>query len=87
MRTWSPGFDPCPPGWSPILLLGRDPELLVQPYPLWFLAGFLSLGRSSIGFTWGEMALPFLTLLAQILVYLTLSLVLSLVCLPAAWLP
>jgi ABC-2 type transport system permease protein len=37
----------------------------------------LLLGSSSLGFTWGEMALPFISLLAQTLVYTTLALLLS----------
>jgi ABC-2 type transport system permease protein len=35
------------------------------------------LGRSSMGFTWGQMAIPFLSLLVQTLVYATLGLLLS----------
>lgn len=37
----------------------------------------LMLGSSSLGFTWGEMLVPFLTLLAQTLVYVALGLLLS----------
>ena len=35
------------------------------------------LGRSSLGFSWGEMLVPFLSLFAQTLVYVTLGLLLS----------
>ena len=35
------------------------------------------LGRSSMGFNWGQMAIPFLSLLVQTLVYATLGLLLS----------
>ena len=35
------------------------------------------LGGSSLGFNWGQMAVPFLSLLAQTLVYATLALMLS----------
>jgi len=35
------------------------------------------LGRSSLGFDWGQMAVPFLSLLVQVLVYATLALLLS----------
>jgi ABC-2 type transport system permease protein len=37
----------------------------------------IMLGQSSLGFTWGQMALPFLTLLVQLLLYATLGLLLS----------
>ena len=37
----------------------------------------LMLGGSSLGFTWGEMLVPFLTLLAQTLLYVALGLLLS----------
>jgi ABC-2 type transport system permease protein len=49
---------------------------------LGWLGFSLLLGGSTIGITWGRMALPFLPLLAQILIYATLALVLSMV-LPA----
>lgn len=35
------------------------------------------LGRSSMGFTWGQMAIPFVALLVQIIVYAALGLLLS----------
>lgn len=37
----------------------------------------LFLGRSQLGFDWGQMAIPFLSLLVQILVYASLALMLS----------
>jgi ABC-2 type transport system permease protein len=44
---------------------------------LGWLGFSLQLGGSSLGFNWGEMAVPFLTLLVQILFYAALALVLS----------
>jgi ABC-2 type transport system permease protein len=44
---------------------------------LGWLGFSLMLGRSSLGFSWGEMLVPFLSLFAQTLVYVTLGLLLS----------
>ena len=44
---------------------------------LGWLGFSILLGRSSLGFTWAEMAIPFLSLFAQILLYATLGLLLS----------
>ena len=49
---------------------------------LGWLGFSLVLGRSSLGFSWGQMLVPFLSLLAHTLVYVTLGLLLSL-CLPS----
>jgi ABC-2 type transport system permease protein len=49
---------------------------------LGWLGFCILLGNSSLGFTWGQMAVPFLTLFVQTLVYATLALLLSMV-LPA----
>lgn len=51
-------------------------------HALGWLGFCLLLGNSSLGFTWGQMAAPFLSLLVQILVYASLALLLSMV-LPA----
>ncbi|MBN2149667.1 MAG: ABC transporter permease subunit [Anaerolineales bacterium] len=59
---------------------GRLLGLLAASLSIMFLGwlGFcLLLGGSSLGFNWGEMAVPFLSLLAQILVYASLALLLS----------
>ncbi len=59
---------------------GRSLGVLTAASAILFLGwlGFcLLLGSSSLGFTWGEMALPFLSLFAQTLVYTTLALLLS----------
>jgi ABC-2 type transport system permease protein len=45
---------------------------------LGWLGFALMLGRSSLGFTWGQMAVPFLPLLAQTLIFATFALMLSL---------
>jgi len=44
---------------------------------LGWLGFSVMLGRSSLGFTWAEMAIPFLPLFTQILLYATLGLLLS----------
>jgi len=44
---------------------------------LGWLGFCLMLGRSNLGFGWGEVVVPFLSLLAQTLVYATLALLLS----------
>ena len=44
---------------------------------LGWLGFSLMLGSSSLGFSWGQMLVPFLALLAQTLVYVTLGLLLS----------
>ena len=44
---------------------------------LGWLGFSLMLGRSTLGFTWGEMLVPFVSLLAQTLVYVALGLLLS----------
>ncbi len=49
----------------------------VSIHLLGWLGFSLMLGRSSLGFNWGQMLSPFLSLLAQTLVYLTLGLLLS----------
>ena len=59
---------------------GRLLGLLVAALSIMFLGwlGFcLLMGGSSLGFNWGEMAVPFLSLLAQVLVYAALALLLS----------
>jgi len=54
-------------------LLGAALSIMI----LGWLGFSLLLGRSSLGFSWGEMALPFLSLLVQTLIYATLGLLLS----------
>ena len=44
---------------------------------LGWLGFCLLMGSSSLGFNWGDMAVPFLSLLAQVLVYAALALLLS----------
>ena len=44
---------------------------------LGWLGFSLLLGTSSLGFTWGEMAVPFISMLLQILIYAALALMLS----------
>jgi ABC-2 type transport system permease protein len=59
---------------------GRSLGVLAAACAILFVGwlGFcLLLGSSSLGFTWGEMALPFISLLAQTLVCTTLALLLS----------
>jgi len=59
---------------------GRFLGLLGAALSIMLLAwlGFsVLLGRSRMGFTWGQMAIPFLSLLIQTLVYATLGLLLS----------
>lgn len=59
---------------------GRFLGLLAACLAIMFLAwlGFsLLLGGSSLGVDWGQMAVPFLSLLIQVLIYTTLALVLS----------
>jgi ABC-2 type transport system permease protein len=68
-----------PVGRSPFFW-GRFLGLLGAALSIMLLAwlGFsVLLGRSSMGFTWGQMAIPFLSLLVQTLVYTTLGLLLS----------
>jgi ABC-2 type transport system permease protein len=68
-----------PVGRSPFFW-GRFLGLLGAAVSIMLLAwlGFsVLLGRSSMGFTWGQMAIPFLSLLIQTLVYATLGLLLS----------
>ena len=60
---------------------GRFLGLFCAALPIMLLGwlGFsVLLGNSSLGFNWGQMAIPFLPLLVQILLYSTLALVLSL---------
>jgi ABC-2 type transport system permease protein len=60
--------------WGRFLgLLGATVSIMI----LGWLGFSILLGRSSIGFNWGQMAIPFITLLVQILVFATLALVLS----------
>ncbi len=54
-------------------LLGATVSIMI----LGWLGFSILLGRSSIGFNWGQMAIPFITLLVQTLVFATLALVLS----------
>jgi ABC-2 type transport system permease protein len=64
---------------------GRSSALFAAGFMIHFCGwlGFcLLLGRSNLGISWGQMALPFLSLLVQIWVYAALALLLSLV-LPA----
>jgi len=63
------------------LFWGRALGVLAATLSIMFLAwvGFsMAPGRSSMGFSWGQMSVPFLTLFAQTLLYLALALVLSL---------
>jgi ABC-2 type transport system permease protein len=67
------------------LFWGRTLALVVASLGIVILGwlGFsILLGGSGLGVTWGQMALPFLPLLAQILIYGTLALLLSML-LPA----
>jgi ABC-2 type transport system permease protein len=67
------------------LFWGRFLALLAATIAILFLSwlGFsLLLGGSTMDVTWGQMALPFLPVLAQVLVYASLALVLSMI-LPA----
>jgi ABC-2 type transport system permease protein len=60
---------------------GRTLGLLSATFSIMLLGwlGFsILLGRSSMGFSWGEMATPFLSLLVQILIFATFALMLSL---------
>jgi ABC-2 type transport system permease protein len=69
------------PVGRPAFFWGRALGLLVATLSIMILGwlGFnLLLGRSSLGFTWGQMAIPFLTLLVQVLVFTALALMLSL---------
>ena len=69
------------PVGRPPFFWGRTLGVLVATLSIMLLAwlGFsLALGSSSMGFTWGEMAIPFLSLFVQTLVYMTFALVLSL---------
>jgi len=60
--------------WGRFLgLLGAAISIMI----LAWLGFSVLLGRSSMGFTWGQMAIPFLSLLVQTLVYATLGLFLS----------
>ncbi len=68
-----------PVGRSPFFW-GRFMGLLGAVLSIMLLAwlGFsVLLGHSSMGFTWGQMAIPFLSLLVQTLVYASLGLLLS----------
>lgn len=68
------------PVGRPPFFWGRFLGLLGAAISIMILAwlGFsVLLGRSSMGFTWGQMAIPFLSLLVQTLVYATLGLFLS----------
>jgi ABC-2 type transport system permease protein len=56
-------------------LLGATLSILI----LGWLGFSILLSRSSMGLTWGQMAIPFLSLLVQVLIFATLALVLSLV--------
>lgn len=69
------------PVGRPPFFWGRALGVLAATLAIMLLAwlGFsLALGSSSMGFTWGEMAIPFLSLFVQTLVYMTFALVLSL---------
>ena len=69
------------PVGRPPFFWGRTLGVLVATLSIMLLAwlGFsLALGSSSMGFTWGEMAIPFLSLFVQTLVYMTFALILSL---------
>ncbi len=60
--------------WGRFLgLLGAALSIML----LGWLGFSILLGRSSLGFTWGQMAVPFLSLLIQTLVYATFGLLLS----------
>lgn len=68
-----------PIGRSPFFF-GRTLGVLAAAFTIHILGwlGFsLLLGGSSLGVSWGQMALPFLSLLIQILFYIALSLMLS----------
>jgi ABC-2 type transport system permease protein len=68
------------PVGRPPFFWGRFLGLLGAAFSIMLLAwlGFsVLLGRSSMGFTWGQMAIPFLSLLVQTLVYVSLGLLLS----------
>ena len=68
------------PVGRPPFFWGRFLGLLAAAISIMALAwlGFsLLLGRSSMGFTWGQMATPFVALLVQIMVYAALGLLLS----------
>jgi ABC-2 type transport system permease protein len=59
---------------------GRSLGILGAILSIMFLGwlGFsILLGGSSLGFTWGQMAVPFLSLMTQVIVYATLALSLS----------
>jgi len=68
-----------PVGRSPFFF-GRSLGILGAALSIMLLGwlGFsVMLGGSGLGFSWGQMAVPFLSLLAQTLVYATLALLLS----------
>ena len=68
------------PVGRPAFFWGRCLGMLGAALAIMILAwlGFsVMLSRSSLGFTWGQMAIPFLPLLIQILVFASLALVLS----------
>ncbi len=68
------------PVGRPPFFWGRLLGLLGAAFSIMLLAWFgfsVMLGRSSMGFTWGQMAIPFLPLLVQTLLYATLGLLLS----------
>jgi len=73
------------PVGRPAFFFGRFLGLSGAALSIMFLGwlGFcILLGNSSLGFNWGQLAAPFLALLAQILLYATLALLLSML-LPA----
>ncbi len=68
------------PVGRPAFFWGRFLGLLGAALSIMFLGwlGFsILLGRSSLGFSWGQMAIPFLSLLVQTLVYATFGLLMS----------
>ena len=68
------------PVGRPPFFWGRFLGLLGAALSIMFLGwlGFsILLGRSSLGFGWGQMAIPFLSLLVQTLVYATFGLLMS----------
>ena len=68
------------PVGRPPFFWGRFLGLLGATFSIMVLAWFgfsILLGRSSMGFTWSQMAIPFLSLLVQTMVYAALGLLLS----------
>jgi ABC-2 type transport system permease protein len=68
------------PVGRPPFFWGRFLGLLGAAFSIMVFAWFgfsILLGRSSMGFNWGQMAIPFLSLLVQTLVYAAMGLLLS----------